>query len=108
MSRQAAGSMSQGLRVLVSVISAMSRAKTCVSSSATPGSNERFPELANDRLGLKVDVILTWGIEAALAAKQATTTIPIVMGAVGDPIGSGIVTSLALGSALVWAFRDFR
>jgi putative tryptophan/tyrosine transport system substrate-binding protein len=35
------------------------------------GRNERFPELANDLVGLKVDVILTWSIEATLAAKQA-------------------------------------
>jgi putative tryptophan/tyrosine transport system substrate-binding protein len=41
------------------------------------------------------DVILTWGTDAVLAAKQATTTIPIVMGTVGDPLGSGIVTNLA-------------
>jgi putative ABC transport system substrate-binding protein len=59
------------------------------------GHNERFPELANELVGLNVDVILTWGTDAVLAAKQATTTIPIVMGAVGDPLGSGIVTDLA-------------
>ena len=54
------------------------------------GRNERFPELANDLIGLKVDVILTWGTEAVLAAKQGTTTIPIVMGAVGDALDSGV------------------
>jgi len=70
------------------------------------GRNERFPELANDLVGLKVDVILTWGIEAALAAKQATTTIPIVMGAVGDPLGSGIVTSLARPAANITGFSS--
>jgi hypothetical protein len=59
------------------------------------GHNERFPELANDLVGLNVDVILTWGTDAVLAAKQATTTIPIVMGVIGDPLGSGIVTNLA-------------
>jgi putative tryptophan/tyrosine transport system substrate-binding protein len=59
------------------------------------GQNERLRELANDLVGLKVDVILTWGTDAVLAAKQATTTIPIVMGAIGDPLGSGIVTNLA-------------
>jgi putative tryptophan/tyrosine transport system substrate-binding protein len=58
------------------------------------GDNERLPELANNLVGLNVDVILTWGTDAALAAKQATTTIPIVMGAVGDPLGIGIVTNL--------------
>jgi putative ABC transport system substrate-binding protein len=59
------------------------------------GHNERFPELANDLVGLNVDVILSWGTDAVLAAKQATTTIPIVMGVIGDPLGSGIVTNLA-------------
>ena len=59
------------------------------------GRSERFPELANDLVGLNVDVILTWGTDAVLAAKQATTTIPIVMGVIGDPLGIGIVTNLA-------------
>jgi putative ABC transport system substrate-binding protein len=58
------------------------------------GRNERFPELANELVGLNVDVILTCRTDAVLAAKQATTTIPIVMGAIGDPLGSGIVTNL--------------
>jgi putative ABC transport system substrate-binding protein len=61
----------------------------------TKGHNERLPELADELVGLNVDVILTWGTDAVLAAKQATTTIPIVMGAVGDPLGIGIVTNLA-------------
>jgi putative ABC transport system substrate-binding protein len=59
------------------------------------GHNERLPDLANDLVGLNVDVILTWGTNAVLAAKQATTTIPIVMGVIGDPLGVGIVTNLA-------------
>jgi putative ABC transport system substrate-binding protein len=59
------------------------------------GHNERLREMANELVGLNVDVILTWGTDAVLAAKQATTTIPIVMGAIGDPLGSGVVTDLA-------------
>jgi putative ABC transport system substrate-binding protein len=59
------------------------------------GHNERLPELANDLVRLNVDVILTWGTDAVLAAKQATTTIPIVMGTVGAPVRSRIVTNLA-------------
>src|SRR5262245_34474923 len=70
------------------------------------GRYERFPELANDLVGLKVDVILTWSIEAALAAKQATTTIPIVMGAAGDPLGSVNGTSLARPAANVTGFSS--
>ena len=65
------------------------------------GYNERFPELANDLVGLNVDVILAWGTDAVLAAKQATTTIPIVMVAIGDPVDSGIVTNLARPGANV-------
>jgi len=60
------------------------------------GKPERFPVLAAELVALKVDVILTaGGTLAALAAKQATTTIPIVFGVVGDPIAEGLVTSLA-------------
>jgi len=49
------------------------------------GDNERLPELANDLVGLNVDVILTWGTDAALAAKQATTTIPMSWVRSGTP-----------------------
>src|SRR5262245_54907204 len=59
------------------------------------GHNERLPELANELVGLDVDVILTWRTDAVRAAKQATTTIPIVIGVIGDPLSSGIVTNLA-------------
>jgi putative ABC transport system substrate-binding protein len=70
------------------------------------GHNERLPELANDLVNLNVDVILTWGTDAALAAKQATPTIPIVMGAIGDPVGSGIVTNLARPGGNVTGFSS--
>jgi putative tryptophan/tyrosine transport system substrate-binding protein len=70
------------------------------------GDNERLPELANDLVGLNVDVILTWGTDAVLAAKQATSTIPIVMGAIGDPLGIGIVTDLAHPGANVTGFSS--
>jgi putative ABC transport system substrate-binding protein len=59
------------------------------------GQFERFPALAAELVRLKVDVIVTQGTPAALAAKDATTTIPIVMVGVGDPVGSGLVASLA-------------
>jgi putative tryptophan/tyrosine transport system substrate-binding protein len=56
---------------------------------------ERLPELAADLVRLNVDIIAAGGTLAPLAAKRATTTIPIVMLAAGDPLGSGLVASLA-------------
>ncbi len=58
------------------------------------GRVERFPSLAADLVHLKVDLIVAAGTQA-LAAKQATTTIPIVMPISTDPVGSGLVVSLA-------------
>jgi putative ABC transport system substrate-binding protein len=57
--------------------------------------NERLPELAADLVRLKVDLAVVSTGPAALAAKQATATIPIVMANVGDPVGQGLVVSLA-------------
>ena len=56
---------------------------------------ERLPELAADLVRLKVDLIVVSGDATALAAKRATTTIPIVMANAGDPVGAGLVASLA-------------
>jgi len=58
------------------------------------GKRERLPALAAELVALKVDVIVTGGTVQALAAKQATTTLPIVFSQVGDPVASGLVTSL--------------
>ncbi len=59
------------------------------------GLAERFPQLALELIRLPVDIIVTRGTPAALAAKDATKTIPVVMAASGDPVGNGIVASLA-------------
>jgi putative ABC transport system substrate-binding protein len=59
------------------------------------GRLERLPEFAAELVRLKVDMIVAMGTPAAIAAKQATTTIPIVFGLVGDPVGSGVVPNLA-------------
>src|SRR5438046_1113063 len=57
--------------------------------------SERLPELAADLVRLKVDLIVVAETSPALAAKRATTTIPIVMVTPGDPVGSGLIASLA-------------
>jgi len=57
--------------------------------------NERLPDLAAELARLKVDLIVVTGEPPASAAKKATTTIPIVMGSANDPVGSGLVVSLA-------------
>jgi ABC-type uncharacterized transport system substrate-binding protein len=59
------------------------------------GRDDRYPGLAAELVRLKVDLIVTRGTPAALAAKNATATIPVVMAGIGDPVGQGVVASLA-------------
>jgi putative ABC transport system substrate-binding protein len=66
--------------------------------------NERLPELAADLVRLKVDLIVTSGGTSPLAAKGATTTIPIVMTQSTDPVGAGLVASLARPAGNVTGF----
>src|SRR5882757_8064878 len=59
------------------------------------GNYEQFPVLIAELIAMKVDVIVTAGTPASLAVKKATTSIPLVMVAVGDPVATGLVASLA-------------
>jgi putative tryptophan/tyrosine transport system substrate-binding protein len=59
------------------------------------GKYERFPALIAELIAAKVDVIVTAGTPATIALKNATTTLPLVMIAVGDPVGTGLIASLA-------------
>ena len=59
------------------------------------GTASRLPELAADLVRLKVDAIVAYQTPAATAAKQATGEVPIVMASAGDPVGTGLVVSLA-------------
>src|SRR5262245_65576316 len=61
---------------------------------AADGRIERFPELATELLRLNPDLIVAGNTPAARAAKEATTTIPIVVPVMGDPVGDGLVASL--------------
>ena len=59
------------------------------------GNYDEFPALVAELIAAKVDAIVTAGTPAALAVKKATTTVPLIMVAVGDPVGTGLVPSLA-------------
>jgi putative ABC transport system substrate-binding protein len=65
------------------------------------GRSERFADIAAEIVRLKVDVIVAATTPAALAAKQATSVIPIVFAGVSDPVGTGLVVSLARPGANV-------
>ena len=68
---------------------------TILEYRSADGASERFPALASELVALGVDVIVTRGTPAAIAAKTATSTIPIIMAAIGEPIGPGVVAQLA-------------
>jgi ABC-type uncharacterized transport system substrate-binding protein len=74
------------------------------------GDDTRQPALAAELVALPVDLILTWGTPATLAAKQATATIPIVMGSVADPVAVGVVPNLAHpgGNATGFSSQNFE
>src|SRR6516165_6551965 len=59
------------------------------------GTRRAFAEIAAEFVHLKVSIIVTWGTPATIAAKQATSVIPVVAAAMGDPLATGIAVSLA-------------
>lgn len=70
------------------------------------GNPERFPSLAQELVRLKVDVIVVSGVSPGLAAMKATATIPIVMAGASDPVGFGLVKSLAHPGGNVTGLSD--
>jgi putative ABC transport system substrate-binding protein len=70
------------------------------------GDDTRQPALAAELVALPVDLILTWGTSATLAAKHATATTPIVMGSVADPVAVGVVSNLAHPGGNVTGFSS--
>jgi ABC-type uncharacterized transport system substrate-binding protein len=72
----------------------------------TEQKRERLPELTADLVRLQADLIVVTGGPEALAAKKATTTIPIVMVRVGDPVAAGLVASLARPGGNVTGFSS--
>src|SRR5215813_14113145 len=71
------------------------------------GKRERVPDLAAELVRLKVDIIVTDGSGPSQDAKKATSTIPIVMTSNGDPVGSGLITSLSRPGGNVTGLTSF-
>jgi ABC-type uncharacterized transport system substrate-binding protein len=71
------------------------------------GDASRFPALASELVRLQVDVLVTRGTPAALAAKDAVGAIPVVMAAIGEPLGLGIVADLARPGGKVTGLSAF-
>ncbi len=71
------------------------------------GNYERLPDLAAELVRLKADIIVTHTVAGILAAKAATTTIPIVMGTSGDPVTTGLIASLARPGGNVTGMAGF-
>lgn len=68
------------------------------------GRDDRFPGFAAEFVSMPVDVIVVWGNPAAFAAKRATTTIPILIGAAGDVVNTGLISNLARPDANLTGF----
>ena len=85
----------QALREGLSALGYVDGRTIIIECREAAGRHERVSELAAELVRLKVDVLLTDGTQGARAAKEATNTIPIVMGTAGDPVGSGLVNNLA-------------
>ena len=85
------GPFTQGMRELGYVVGK----NLVIEWRSAEGKSERLPELAAELVRLKLDVLATAGTPASVAAQKATTAIPIVMIGVADPVGSGLVKSLA-------------
>jgi putative tryptophan/tyrosine transport system substrate-binding protein len=71
------------------------------------GKYERLPDLAGELVGLRVDVLVTFGTSGAIAAKQTTLTIPIVMAGTGDAVATGLVASLARPAGNITGLSNF-
>ena len=94
MSRSAPGPNDQGFQQGLRELGYVEGQNIVIERRWAGGNPDRLPDLAADLVGLKVDVIFAGGA-AVGAVKRATGTIPIVFLAEGDPVGSGLVASLA-------------
>jgi putative ABC transport system substrate-binding protein len=93
--RHAPDSAAEGLRQGLGELGYFDGQNVVLEYRWAEGRPDQLPALARDLVRANVDVIVTGGEQAILAAKQATSTIPIVMGASNDPVGARLVASLA-------------
>jgi putative ABC transport system substrate-binding protein len=77
-----------------------------IESRWAEGKSDRLPELAAELVRLKVDIIVAFQTPGAQAARQATSMIPIVMAPAGDPVGTGLVASLARPGGNITGFSS--
>src|SRR5829696_6066659 len=68
--------------------------------------DDQYPALANELAALNVDLIVTFGTPATLAAKRATATIPIVIGGIGEAVSTGVVSNLARPGGNITGFTS--
>ena len=87
--------LSEALRQELSKLGWIEGKNIAIEYRFAEGKNDRLPELAADLVRLRVDLIVVASNPSALAAKRATTTIPIVMTSAPDPVAAGLVASLA-------------
>src|SRR5438552_11522733 len=85
----------EGMRLALRELGYIDGQNIAIEYRFAEGKNDRLPELAADLVRLKVDLIVVAGGPTTFAAKGATTTIPIVMANAADPVGLGLVASLA-------------
>ena len=94
-------------RVGIRVLDSIAGRNSVIVARAADGVYDRLPGLVAELIALNVDVIVTAGIPAALAAQRATTTIPIVAANVGDPVGIGLVSTLARPGGHITALSHY-
>lgn len=98
------GAFQQGLRELGYV----EGKNLTIEFRSAAGQFDRLPQLAAELVGLKLDLLVAEGAPAAHAAKNATSTIPIVIGNAADPVGTGLVASLAHPGGNITGLSDFN
>jgi len=95
MDTQAAARNRSAFRQRLSALGYVEGKNIVIEERSAKGNTERLRELARELAASKVDVIVTPAVTASRAARQATSTIPIVMVHAGDPVGAGLIASLA-------------